>query len=76
MKDARGFRVRDGLLMIAVTAVGLSWARESWDAIRVHEGTFSDWSYQHSNPALPPVFGRRGWSRRASTIRPAGSSPR
>lgn len=58
MRHGRGFRLRDGLLMIAVIAVGLTWARESWDAIRVHEGTFSDWSYQHVNPALRWGFRR------------------
>ena len=56
MKHVRGFRLRDGLLMIAVTAVGLTWAREAWEAIRAHEGTFSDWSYQHSEPALRTGF--------------------
>ena len=62
MRHGRGFRLRDGLLMIAVTAVGLTWARESWEAIRAHEGTFSDWSYRWSEPALrtgfrPPTLG-------------------
>jgi hypothetical protein len=31
--------------MIAATAVGLAWARASWEAIQMHEGAFADWSY-------------------------------
>lgn len=62
MRKTSSFRVVDGLTMIAVCAIGLAWARDSWEAVHTHEGAFSGFSYQYSEISRrsswrPPTLG-------------------